>query len=202
MRESLEPIKRRALQRLRGEVNIDRLVAEGLELGRGVYVGRGVYLDAGHPWLISIGDRCVITAHAIVLTHDGAPQLPTGFTRIAPVTLGKRVFVGTGAVILPGSSIGDNSIIGALAVVRGVVPAGSVVAGNPARVVSDVESFAAHHDAAAASGPVWPHDGWVAGLGITEEHKRAQREALAGGRSGYLDARSNVGDGADGEMRE
>ncbi len=188
MQETLEPVRRWAGQRLRREQNIDRLVAQGLELGRNVYIGRGVYIDAGHPWLIEIGDDCVITAGTIVLAHDASPRLHTGCTRIARTTIGKRVFVGAGAVILAGSSIGDDSIVGALAVVRGEVPPGSLVVGNPGRVVADVESFAERHLQAVARGPVWPHSGWMAGRGITDARKRAQREALAGGISGYLRA--------------
>jgi hypothetical protein len=38
---------------LRGELNVDHLVVQGLELGQGVFIGRRVYLDTGHPWLIS-----------------------------------------------------------------------------------------------------------------------------------------------------
>jgi hypothetical protein len=52
--------------------------------------------------------------------------------------------------------------------------------------VSDVRSVADWHRQAAAQGPVWPHEGWTVGRGITEERKRAQREALADGTTGYL----------------
>jgi maltose O-acetyltransferase len=186
VRRTLELVKRRALQRVRGEVNVDRLVAQGLELGHGTYIGRGVYIDAGHPWLISIGDDSVLTAGTIVLAHDGSTRLQTGCTLIARVAIGKRVFVGAGAVILPGSTIGDDSIVGALAVVRGKIPPGSLVIGNPAQVVSDVASFAERHRNAAANGPAWPYEGWMAGHGVTEAAKHAQREALTDGRSGYL----------------
>lgn len=185
---TLEAGKNRARQRLRGEVDVDRLVAEGLRLGQGVYIGRGVYFDAGNPWLIEIGDECVITAGTIVLAHDASTRLTTGCTRIARTTIGNRVFVGGGAVILAGSTIGDDSIIGALAVVRGEIPPGSVVVGNPGTIVADVASFGARHREAVAKGPVWPHAGWMAGMGITEARKREQREALAGGVSGYLRA--------------
>jgi maltose O-acetyltransferase len=186
LRASAEPLRRRLLQRIRGEVDVARLVAEGLELGTGAYIGQGVFLDAGHPWLISIGENSVITSGTVVLAHDASAKLHTGFTRIARVTIGNRVFVGAGAVILPGATIGDDSIVGALTVVRGDIPPGSVVVGNPARVVSDVESFAEKHRVAATQAPVWPHAGWIAGQGITESHKRVQRDALAGGVSGYL----------------
>src|SRR5437764_5772991 len=58
---------RRALDRLRGGLNIDRLVAEGLELGRDVSIARNVYLDPGRPWLISIGDGSVLAPFVVVL---------------------------------------------------------------------------------------------------------------------------------------
>jgi maltose O-acetyltransferase len=183
---TLRRVIRRALGRLRGELSIERLVAEGLELGRGSFIARGVYLDPGHPWLISIGEESGLSPGVVVMVHDASMRRHMGFTRIARVAIGDRVFVGAGAIILPGSRIGDDSIVGAGAVVRGDVPPRSLVVGNPARVVSDVESVAEWHRQAATQAPIWPHEGWMAGRGITEARKRAQREALAGGISGYL----------------
>lgn len=182
----LGPVARRVLQRLRGEQDIARLVAEGLQLGSNVYVGQRVYLDAGHPWLISVGERSVLTSGTVVLAHDGSTRIHTGCTRIARTVIGKRVFVGAGAVILAGSRIGDDCIVGPLAVVRGDIPPRSIVVGNPAQVVSEVGSFAERHGNAIAQSPVWPHDGWMAGRGITEARKREQVDALAAGVSGYL----------------
>jgi maltose O-acetyltransferase len=189
LRRRLDRAKRRAVGRLRGEQNVERLVAQGLQLGSGVYIGQGVFLDAGHPWLISIGEGSVITSGSVVLTHDGATQIPTGLTRIARVVIGKRVFVGAGAVILPGAHIGDDSIIGSLTVVRGEIPPASVVVGNPGQVVSTVEAFAERHLTAAAHRPVWPQNGWMAGRGINETRKAEQLAALADGSSGYLRTR-------------
>jgi maltose O-acetyltransferase len=182
----VERVKLRALQRLRGELNVDRLVSQGLELGRRTFVARNVYLDPGHPWLITIGDDSGLSPGAIVMVHDASMQRHMGCTRIAPVVIGNRVFVGVGAIILPGSRIGDDSIVGAGAVVRGDIPPGSLVVGNPAKIVADVKSVAEWHRQAAARAPVWPHDGWTIGRGITAARKRAQREALADGISGYL----------------
>ena len=185
-RATLERMIRRVLQRLRGEQNVDRLVAEGLELGSATFIARGVYLDPGHPWLITIGDESGLSPGVIVLAHDASMKRHMGYTRIARVVIGNRVFVGAGAIILPGSRIGDGSIVGAGAVVRGRVPPESLVFGNPAKVVSDVGSVADWHYKAAMQGPSWPHEGWTVGRGITDARKRAQREALANGISGYL----------------
>jgi len=194
---------RRALQRLRGEQNIARLVAEGLQLGRETFIARGVYLDPGFPWLITIDDQAGLSPGVIVLVHDASMHRHMGYTRLGAVVIGKRVFVGAGAIILPGTRIGDDSIIGAGAVVRGFVPPGSLMVGNPAKPVSDVETAADWHREALSDAPVWPHEGWIVGRGITDARKREQRDALAGGVSGYLKATPpSADDGASEEQRE
>jgi maltose O-acetyltransferase len=180
---------RAALARVRGDVSVPRLVAAGLELGPQTFIARTAYLDPGYPWLISIGERSGLSPGVVVLAHDASMQSRTGLTRIARVAIGKRVFVGAGAIILPGTRIGDDAIVGAGAVVRGDVPAGTMVMGNPAKVVMDVDSVAQWHRESAATAPTWPHHGWTLPLGINEERKRVQREALAGGISGYLATR-------------
>jgi len=185
-RKQLARIQRRVIQRLRGELNIDRLVAEGLQIGRGTFVARDAYLDPGHPWLITIGEDSGLSPRTIVMVHDASMRRHIDHTLIAPVVIGDRVFVGAGAIILPGTRIGDDSVIAAGAVVRGDIPPWSMVVGNPGKVVSDVQSVADWHRHAAAQGPVWPHEGWTVGKGITDARKRAQREALAEGITGYL----------------
>jgi maltose O-acetyltransferase len=185
-RERVQRATLRALQRLRGELNVDRLVAQGLEVGRGTFIARDAYLDPGHPWLITIGEDSGLSPRTIVMVHDASMKHHMGCTLIARVAIGDRVFVGVGAIILPGTRIGDDSIIGAGAVVRGDIPAGSLVIGNPAKVVAQVQSVAEWHRQVAARAPNWPHQGWTIGAGITDARKRAQREALANGMAGYL----------------
>ena len=185
-RQRIGRIQLRVVQRLRGQLNVDRLVARGLQIGDGTFVASDAYLDPGHPWLISIGHDSGLSPRAIVMVHDASMRRHIDHTLIAPVVIGDRVFVGAGAIILPGTRIGDDSVIAAGAVVRGDIPPWSMVVGNPAKVVSDVRSVADWHRQAAAHGPVWPHEGWTVGRGITDARKRAQREALADGITGYL----------------
>jgi maltose O-acetyltransferase len=185
-RQRIGRIQLRVVQRLRGQLNVDRLVARGLQIGDGTFVASDAYLDPGHPWLISIGHDSGLSPRAIVMVHDASMRRHIDHTLIAPVVIGDRVFVGAGAIILPGTRIGDDSVIAAGAVVRGDIPPWSMVVGNPGKVVSDVRSVADWHRQAAAHGPVWPHEGWTVGRGITEARKRAQREALADGSTGYL----------------
>lgn len=109
-----------------------------------------------HPWLFEMGaysmladgvtvynlGRITIGAHTVVSqnaylcagTHDHTdPTLPL---HRASITIGNGVWICAGAFIGPDVTIGDNAVVGACAVVMKDVPAGMVVAGNPARVVA------------------------------------------------------------------
>ena len=78
-----------------------------------------------------------------ILAHDASTKMYLGYTRIAPVLIGNHVFIGERAIILPGVTIGDNSIIGAGSVVTRDVEAGSIVAGNPARPIGQTDEYIA-----------------------------------------------------------
>lgn len=92
---------------------------------------------------IEIGQGTLIGANALIVDNDfhptnGPARRYADNPQPRPedaVIIGANVFVGTGAMILKGSTIGDDAMIGAGAVVSGSVPAGAAVVGNPARVV-------------------------------------------------------------------
>ncbi|TMV82379.1 acyltransferase [Thioclava sp. BHET1] len=86
-------------------------------------------LDRTFPIGVHVGARSYLAFEACVLTHDRTRGLYL-HTRI-----GRDCFIGGRSLILPGVEIGDGCIVGAGAVVTGSVPAGSVVAGNPARII-------------------------------------------------------------------
>jgi len=138
-------LRRRTVVRLRGEVDTERLIDQGLQLGRDVLIARGCYIDPGFSWLVSIGDETTIGPNVTILTHDATPKLRTGYSLIAPVRIGARVFVGANVTILPGVVIGDDAIVGAGSVVRRSVAAGRVVMGNPAEDVGNTDDHARRH---------------------------------------------------------
>ena len=89
--------------------------------------------DKTFPRGIHVGERSYVALEAIVLAHDMTRAKKT-HTRI-----GRNCFVGAGAIVLPGVTIGDGSIVAAGAVVTKDVPPGSIVAGSPAKVIrSDI----------------------------------------------------------------
>lgn len=103
------------------------------------------------PYLIKLGDDVTVVSGARFLTHDGAVAIirsrRPAADLIAPIRVGNRVFIGCGAIILPGTVIGDDCIIAAGAVVSGKVDHGQIVAGVPARTIGTVEDWYHRHEA-------------------------------------------------------
>jgi maltose O-acetyltransferase len=91
---------------------------------------------------VQIGNDVAIASHVVIAsqTHDKNAQLFSDSQRMMHVKIGKNVWIGSGAVILPGVRIGEGSVIGAQAVVTGDVPPRSVVLGVPGRVVERLQS--------------------------------------------------------------
>jgi maltose O-acetyltransferase len=138
-------LRRRLGARLRGEQDPARLVRHGLRLGRDVLIVRGCYLDPEFAWLISIGDETTLGPNVTILAHDAVPKLRTGYSLVAPVDIGARVFIGANTTILPGVTIGDDAIVGAGSVIRRDVRAGAIVLGNPAEEVGTTDDHTRRH---------------------------------------------------------
>ena len=192
MADGLGRFRKRAIARLRGTPVIDRLVAQGLELGVGTHISDNIYVDGLHPWLITIEDHVTLAPFVSIITHDASLAHHTGQTRLGRVVVGKRAYIGVGAILLPGTTIGEDSVVSAGAVVHGEIPPASLVMGNPAKV-SPLKPVVAWQLASAKRAPKWPSKGWTMHSGITEERKCAQREALASATSGYVPAHGAPG---------
>jgi maltose O-acetyltransferase len=91
---------------------------------------------------IRIGRDGLFGAHIEVFDSDFHELHPArrhaGTPAMAPVEIGDNVFVGMGARILKGATVGSDSVIGAGAVVTGAIPSGVIAAGNPARVIREL----------------------------------------------------------------
>ena len=113
--------------------------------GRHVHFGKGVYANYGLTLVddthIYVGDYTMFGPHVTVATA-GHPILPElrekGYQYNAPVRIGRRCWIGAGALIMPGVTIGDDTVIGAGSVVTKDIPAGVVAVGNPCRVLREV----------------------------------------------------------------
>ncbi|WP_258725628.1 DapH/DapD/GlmU-related protein [Cellulomonas sp. NS3] len=109
---------------------------KNLVLGTGVFINMGCrFQDAGG---ITIGDGTLIGHGSTIVTlnHAADPDRRADMEP-APVVLGRKVWLGAGVTVVPGVTIGDEAIVGAGAVVTKDVPADTVVAGVPARVIRE-----------------------------------------------------------------
>lgn len=94
---------------------------------------------------IEIGDRVFVGANSIIVDTDFHPLNPIQRIesplagKTSPVKIEDDVFIGMRCMILKGTHIGAGAVIGAGSVVTGDIPAGLVVAGNPARIIREVE---------------------------------------------------------------
>ena len=110
------------------------------DYGYNISLGAGVFLNFNCVILdvvkVTIGDRTQIGPGVQILTADhprDPAQRRAGLEFGRPITIGADVWIGGGAIVLPGVTIGDGAIVGAGAVVTRDVAAGATVVGNPAR---------------------------------------------------------------------
>lgn len=121
-----------------------------VDYGIHVTIGEGTFINYGLTALdvaaIRIGAHCQIGPHVQLLTptHPIDPgERRRGIEAAAPITIADNVWLGGGVIVLPGVSIGENSVIGAGAVVTRDIPANVVAAGNPARILRALEGAGA-----------------------------------------------------------
>ena len=112
----------------------------GLKVGKNLFLG-GSYLDLGLLHLITIGDDVTLAGKVTILAHDASMNEWLDYSKIGRVTIGNRVFIGYGSIVLPGVTIGDDAVIGAGSVVTKNVPNGRVFIGNPAKDAGSLEDF-------------------------------------------------------------
>jgi acetyltransferase-like isoleucine patch superfamily enzyme len=121
----------------------------GMRIGKNCDILTKVENFGSEPYLIRLGDNVTITSGVIFITHDGATRVmrnvderwtkETGL--YGKIDLGDNVFVGMNSILLPGISIGANSVVGAGSVVTRDIAADTVVAGNPAKVVCSLAEY-------------------------------------------------------------
>ena len=115
------------------------LRASGATIGKNTMISLGAKIDVRRG-KVSIGDHCLITHGCYILSHDGAAHIinpednGTGY-----VNIGDHVFIGVNTVVMRNVTIGSHAIIGAGSVVNKDIPDGVVAAGNPIKIIKQLE---------------------------------------------------------------
>lgn len=108
--------------------------AMGVSVGRNVFIGKYCIVDDSFPELITIEDEANISFGVTIVSHDASKD------EVAPVLIKRGAFLGARAVILPGVTIGEKSVVGAASVVTRDVSPHTIVAGVPAKAIKPTDA--------------------------------------------------------------
>lgn len=129
-------VRRKIFMLLPNALRIRMLRSDGVTIGKDCLVHTPYF--STEPYLIQIGDHVAISSGTEFITHDASGWLFPDHPNLGlfgSITVGNNTYIGVKCMILPGTTIGSNCVIGAGSLVRGVFPDDSVVMGNPARVI-------------------------------------------------------------------
>lgn len=167
-----------------GQLNVEACLKMGMKVGKNNHGIEACMLDYAHCWLIEVGDNVTFAPQVYLLAHDASTQKLINYTKVAKVIIEDNVFVGARALIMPGVTVGENSIVAAGSVVTKSVPKNTVVGGNPAKFITTVEAYKLKHEEKIKTAHTYD-ESWLIGGGITEE-KRNSMSADLGNDFGYV----------------
>jgi acetyltransferase-like isoleucine patch superfamily enzyme len=133
----LQQLHIKLLEKSSDKQRIKYLRRKGMKIGNDCHINTMSF--STEPYLIEIGNHVAIAAGTDLITHDGAiwcfrEELHQADI-FGKIKIGNNVFIGNNCTILPNTLIGDNCIVGAGSIIRGKFPDNSVIFGNPAKVV-------------------------------------------------------------------
>lgn len=123
------------------------------------FISTSVYFDGANYSKITIGENVTISLDVMLLTHDFSmytvykglgikdkevinnKDLTDKFLSVQEISIGRNSFIGARSSLLPGTTIGENVLIGACSVVKGNIPDNSIVIGNPAKIVGKTNEW-------------------------------------------------------------
>ena len=115
----------------------------GVKVGEQCHIASDVHFSS-EPYLIEIGSNVALTHGVMIHTHGGGRvarrQIPD-FDIFGKVSICDNAYIGSGSQIMPGVTIGEGALVAGGSIVTKSVPAGVVVAGNPAKFVCTVEEY-------------------------------------------------------------
>ena len=161
------------------EIWLEDYVKMGMKIGNHCSIQPGVIIDYSHCWLINIGNNVTIAPQVYLLAHDASTKKLNNYTKVGSITVEDNVFIGARALIMPGVTIGKNSIVAAGSIVTKSIPSGSIVAGNPAKVISTIKKYEIDQNKKFSEVYTKVYDrGYTLGGNISECDKRKMYEEL------------------------
>ena len=153
LRPSMTMKREEIIRRLLGKAGVNCCIESPFycDYGYNIEVGDNFFINSGCVILdgarVTFGDNVFVAPHCGFYTA-GHPldheRRNMGLEYALPITIGNNVWIGGHVCILPGVSIGDNSVIGAGSVVNKDIPAGILAAGNPCRVIREINEADRH----------------------------------------------------------
>lgn len=128
-------------------------IEKGMTIGDNFTIHADPFIDKSACDLITIGSNVVMSSRVSLVAHNASTYPPLKVTEVGPIKVGDNCFIGFGATLLYGTQLGDGCIVGAGALVRGTFPPNSVIAGNPAKTITDRTSYIAKKRLEAAKHP-------------------------------------------------
>jgi maltose O-acetyltransferase len=168
------------MEALKLERRWQRLRDLGMHIGEGVNLPASTTIDTSHCFLISIGDFCGFGPDCLILAHDAQMDEFLDAGRLGRVVIHPHSHIGARTVILAGVEIGPRTIVGANSVVSRSLPADTVCAGNPAKVISGLDEYLEKHRARMRERPTFEYMDYDIRF-ITPERKAELLAAVADG---------------------
>lgn len=130
-------------------------IKKNIKVGKGTRILTKFTNFGSEPYLVEIGEYCVITSGVKFLTHDTSIEVPlrlfenvveeeNGYlnkTKFGRIKIGNNCFIGVNSIILPNVKIGDNVIIAAGSVISKDIPSNAVYGGVPAKEICSIEEY-------------------------------------------------------------
>jgi maltose O-acetyltransferase len=150
------------------ELTVEACIKQGMKVGKNCHGLAASTIDYAHCWLIEIGDNVTFAPQVYLLAHDASTKWFLDYTKISKVIIKDNAFIGARALIMPGVTVGENSIVAAGSVVTKSVPDGFVVGGNPAKVIAKTEEYINKHKEILGKSKVYDNR-WTIDRNITSE---------------------------------
>jgi acetyltransferase-like isoleucine patch superfamily enzyme len=119
-----------------------RLKRSGAKIGKNIFIGDNVYVELENAKYLEIQDNVVLSAFTKIVLHDSSLNNIDNFQILyGNVIIKNNSYIGINSTILPGSVVGENTILGANSLVKGKLKSNSVYAGVPAKYLYSIKDM-------------------------------------------------------------